>query len=230
MTIRRLIILFVSLFLFGCTTVDVQPEEEYFTDFEYFPLEIGRFVEYNVNQTDYVESDSVVSEYQLKVIIVDSMLVNDRRVYILNKLKRLTENDNWDIELVISALIQDDNLLIQENNLLFNRLVFPLKENRMWDGNAFNNLYEDRYEMGNVRGSLEFSNQIYPETVTVIQNDNKDVIVKTDVRKMIYAKDIGLIYAESKIIEYCTENDCLGQQKINSGMKFKQTILNYGKE
>jgi len=230
MNTRKLFFLFVSLLIFGCTTVDVRPKEEYLTDFEYFPLEIGHFVEYTVNQTDYAESDSVVNEFQLKVVIVDSMLVNDRTVYIINKFKRSTVNDNWEIELVLSALIQDDNLLIQENNFIYNRLVFPFKENRIWDGNAFNNLNEDRYEMENVKGSLEFNNQIYPETITVIQNDNEDVIVKTDIRKEVYAKNIGLLYSESEIIDYCTENDCLGQQKINTGIKFKQTILNYGKE
>jgi hypothetical protein len=64
----------------------------------------------------------------------------------------------------------------------------------------------------------------------VKHQDNPDVIVMTDIRNEIYAANIGLIYKESIILYYCTENNCLGDTIIERGSRYSQELIGYGKD
>jgi hypothetical protein len=67
----------------------------------------------------------------------------------------------------------------------------------------------------------------YPKTMKVIQNDFTDAIVGRDERSEIYARNIGLIEKEVIQLEYCTTPGCLGQQKVDKGVIYRQTLKAY---
>jgi hypothetical protein len=69
----------------------------------------------------------------------------------------------------------------------------------------------------------------FPDVVTVLQEDNQDVIVQMDFRQERYARGIGLVSKEVTLLNYCTQPSCLGQQKIESGRVYKQQIIAYGR-
>ncbi len=59
------------------------------------------------------------------------------------------------------------------------------------------------------------------------QNDDDDIIVRTDIRKEVYARDAGLILREIRILNYCTAG-CGEFGEIESGVEYAQMIQSYG--
>lgn len=48
-----------------------------------------------------------------------------------------------------------------------------------------------------------------------------------DVRNSVYALAIGLVYHE-ETSEYCTIGDCIGEQVVENGRIYKQTLTGHG--
>jgi hypothetical protein len=84
--------------------------------------------------------------------------------------------------------------------------------------------YEATYQ------SFSLNDIDFNSTLKIIQEYNPDSIVMWDQRSEIYAENVGLIYKESIILYYCTENECLGSQIIEQGIDFKQELIGYGNE
>ena len=49
-----------------------------------------------------------------------------------------------------------------------------------------------------------------------------------DVRKAVYVKEIGLVYRELSVLEYCTIGNCIGYQIVENGTIRKQTLSKHG--
>ena len=73
--------------------------------------------------------------------------------------------------------------------------------------------------------SISFGN-----TITVIQNDFRDNITMNDVRTEVYAENIGLVYKNIEILQFCADPDCVGLEIVEVGRKLKQKIIDFGKE
>ena len=89
---------------------------------------------------------------------------------------------------------------------------------------------EELYTYENTYQPLTFNYMDFNSTLKVIQEYNPDSIVMRDERSEIYAENVGLIYKESIILHYCTENECLGKQIIEQGIDFRQELIGYGNE
>jgi hypothetical protein len=139
--------------------------------------------------------------------------------------------DTW------SARIENDQLIQSEGNTLFVKLLFPASTGLSWNGNQFNNL-RNNGNLFNGSGSesyritaydlpFEIGSMMYPKTLIVVQNNFVDAIVGEDQRQEIYVRDIGLVYKEVIQLEYCSTPDCLGQQKIDKGVMYVQSLKEY---
>ncbi|MGI8600284.1 MAG: hypothetical protein ACR2KB_13615, partial [Chitinophagaceae bacterium] len=141
-----------------------------------------------------------------------------------------TNDTEWKLDSVWSARKTSHQAIHIENNIPFIKLIFPFKEKVTWDGNRLNTLEEELYIMENINQPLDINNQSFDKTVTIIQKDNQDSIIFLERRKEIYAHNVGLIYKESASIKYCAQVHCIGKNIIDSGVLFKQTILESGKD
>ncbi|MFT4859889.1 MAG: hypothetical protein ACI8SN_001824, partial [Algoriphagus sp.] len=65
--------------------------------------------------------------------------------------------------------------------------------------------------------------------IRVLQEESDDLITFRDNRYEIYGKGIGLLEKYDEVLTYCSRNDCLGNQLINSGRKIKMELIDYGK-
>jgi hypothetical protein len=98
-----------------------------------------------------------------------------------------------------------------------------------WDGNQFNNSTTESYVISELNASITLPSGFEAEqSLTVIQNDLLDNIVETDQRKEVYAKGVGLIYKEIIQLQYCTNPNCLGQQKVDKGVILIQSLKEHG--
>jgi hypothetical protein len=68
--------------------------------------------------------------------------------------------------------------------------------------------------------------------VEVLQEDNQEFIVYYDKRREIYSRDVGLILKETVQLHYCNDEDrnCIGQQIVDEGIIYTQTLSSYGWE
>lgn len=212
-------------------------------DNEFFPMSVGVFHIYEVEERQYSPiKDPEDFEYQLKLAVTDSFRNTAGGItYVIQRSKKTANEPSFTYLDTWSARVEASEVVVNEDNVPFVRLAFPLVMGKQWNGNALNNLGGeetcsspgvpcDIYTIETVGVPYDFKGETLLETIDVVQNNNMDLIVKQDVRKEIYARNIGLVFKESTILEYCTVGDCIGKQQIESGQILKQTLLSYGKE
>ena len=111
---------------------------------------------------------------------------------------------------------------LNEENITYTKLIFPLSLNIFWNGNAFNNLDYQEYSIESLNIPFQLNDLIFDSTVTVIQN-YKSNLLEFENAKEIYATGIGLIFKEDVQLEINSGN----LSDINQGYEYYQEIINY---
>jgi hypothetical protein len=126
--------------------------------------------------------------------------------------------------------------VVTENNVPFIKLIFPLRTDLQWDGNALNSRLEDIYELQPTSDELRHEiespiDSLLNNSITVLQESSQDTtLAKVEVLET-YAENIGLFYKKTIRLQYCnTDTACIGQGIIEAGRKFRQTLIEHGKE
>ena len=192
----------------------------------FYPLSTGDYREYKVRQINYsILANPDTITYFLKEETGDSYInQTGTTTFTLNRYKRSNDTLAWEIDSVWTVIKSQTNIVVRENNIPYTKLIFPVLDQKQWDGNAFNIYEEELYTYEATYHPFIIGNKEYKPTLKVIQANNPDSIVMKDIRSEIYAENIGLIYKESIILYYCTENECLGEQIIEQGMDFRSGI------
>lgn len=219
---------FVLLFLISisCSTDEVKPVD---IGLNYMPQRVSAYQVYSVDQTVYSEvADPEDSHFEIKMEVVDSFPdVNGDYTYVIHRSKRQTSTDEWEYLDTWSSRVNDQQAIVNEENIPFVKISFPVKNDKQWNGNEFNINDADTYEMKSLDEPFTVGDQTFSKTIFIDQEDVEDLLIK-DKRFEIYARDIGLIYKEVTDLNYCDDVDCFGQQQIKSGVIFKQSITSHG--
>jgi hypothetical protein len=199
---------------------------------DYFPLRTGFYQIYDVDETQYSEvSEPVHLQYEIMTEVIDSFPnTAGNFTYVIHRNKRENETADWQFLDSWSARIDDTEVIQNEGNTPYLKLILPVKNNITWDGNKYNDKGEDVYMLSRVDESYVVGDTTYTKTLMVEQEKNEDPIVFRDIRKEYYARHAGLIYRETTQLNYCTDADkgCLGKQEIESGIVYIQQIKEYG--
>ncbi len=234
--LNQTIFLFLALLL-GCQSRDVRPK---ITGAEYFPLKVGTFWIYDVSQTTITQlGGQSTSTFELKTEITDSIVSGGEINYVLQRFKRVNSSQPWTAIETWSARKNQFQGILQKGNTIFLELAFPFSEGKSWNGNTFNSLGGsdlcpdgtlkcENYLLSDWMKRFETTGVSFEDSVTIIENNDNDPVVKQDVRKSVYAKSVGLVYHEETILEYCTVGDCINKQIVENGNVIKQTIKDYG--
>jgi len=205
---------------------------------DFSPLKKGWYQLYDVNEVTYELGIPETLDYELKTVVVDSFQNTEGTyTYVLHRSKRLEGETSWTYFDTWSSERNQKELIVSEENIPFVKLRFPAEQGKQWDGNTYNNVinpssngHEDLYKIDEAGNSMALGDQQFGEYVRVVQEDNQEFIVFFDKRLETYVRDIGLVYKETTQLYYCTQNSCLGQQIVDHGVIFKQTIKAYGVE
>jgi len=219
---RLLFAIFLTTVIFGCEKSNNEPVSYYYN---YFPLELGSWVDYNV--TDIVHSDlgSDTSIYQLHEVITEEFLDNEGRLtYRVERFWRSDSTDNWVIKDVWYSNKTKTTAEKIEENVRFTKLIFPIKGSKYWDGNANNHLEEWEYSYDSIHEYKLINDLSFDSTITVIQRENENV-VEYERAKEVYAADIGMIYKKHIDLDINFSDI----QNINSGREFEMIVIAYGK-
>ncbi|MTI38507.1 hypothetical protein [Fulvivirga lutimaris] len=216
------------LLVAGCSDSELEPDQSIY-GYEYFPLATGTYQVFEVTQTDYLNTGEVVtSDFQIRHEIAESFVSDEQETFIINRFTRANENDDWEYLNTWQSRRTEFNAIVSEENLSLLKLVFPIEAGVSWNGNSFNSLEEDTYVLDSLSFPFRLNDQGFENTITVIQADNQDFIVSLDTRFEIYAKDIGLVYKEIVNLNYCADENCLGQEIVETGIEYRQALLEYG--
>jgi hypothetical protein len=221
----RRIFLFL-LIITGCSSDD---EPTIDVGKSYVPLRVGNFQIYEIDQITYSPLEEPEElHYQLKTEVVDSFEHNAGGYgYVIRRSLRDSESDSWTYDESWSVRVNDLEAVVNESNTSFVKIAFPVVVGKRWNGNAYNSSDADEYELTIVNQPYEIGDMQFENTIVVDQENRVDLLFN-DRRFEVYAKDIGLIYSEITDLEYCSEVDCFGQNKIEQGIVYKQTIIDHG--
>ena len=185
--LNRFIYLFVWFgLLWSCDEATINPDENRL-GLEYFPLETGRYSVYDVQEVNYSILGSDTSNYQLRQSVVDSFLnAENNFTYILNREVRTSDNEQWSLDSVWTARRSTSIGVVNENNVAFIKLVFPIENDLTWDGNKLNKNVSEQYRYDLELADTTVFNTEYKNVVRVIQSDVPENLVNRDERQEIY--------------------------------------------
>ncbi|AEI49850.1 hypothetical protein Runsl_3486 [Runella slithyformis DSM 19594] len=212
----------------GCTDSPTGPVE---TEYRYFPLETGRFVEYAVQEASYaVGKTPVLSSYFLKEVCgSETVGAGGQLQYQIQRYRRTTAQQNWTADSAGFAYLLPDRAVKVENNLPLVKMVFPLYEGLNWNGNHYNTLPPQTYEARFIKTPFTINALSFPESLHIIQQNDSSLVTLVRFTER-YAPAVGLIYKENTALNYCQTPNCLGKGIIESGTQKVLRIVAYGKE
>jgi hypothetical protein len=224
------IVFILSIIAIACDTDKVAPRDVDLGK-DYVVLEIGHFVSYNVKEIQYaLNQPPKTVTYQLREVVENAFIdQSGKQSYRIVRYTRANGRQNWQIVNVWAARTDFNGAVRTEENIPFLKLTFPFEELKMWDGNTFNDLGRETYQMRDLGKRYRFDFKNYDETITVIQNRDSNLVNK-DFRTEVFAKGIGMIYRKSDKVAYCQDRNqnCLGKAIIESGLVVEQSIFDTG--
>ena len=238
----------LAVLLCSCQSKTVIEDFQIDQGFDYFPLEIGKYIEYEVDSILYdTTGTGVVTEEIRKLVreeVVDTFRDNnDRLVYSVERWERNSEAESWAVKSVKSVIPTQDQLETIEDNLRFIKLVFPLKDGELWDGNQFIDpttivvikgesveVFKSwSYEVQSLGESETINDKTFDEVATITQAESENVIeLRYSVEK--YARGVGLVYKEMKILDTQCIVGCEGlpwEEKAQKGFILRQSIIGH---
>jgi hypothetical protein len=213
----------------------------------YYPLAIGKSVTYNIDSIIYdpqssgrVNIDSTF--WQFREDIVDTFKAKDGSTqYKIERYERRRGTTAWSVAKVLSASINDQYALRDEDNLRFIKFPITFIENTSWDGNIFNDpsikiiiageLLEPfskkwDYQVVSFGKSEQVGGKSFDDVLTVSGKTDSKILTETRSTLEKYAKGIGLISREFKILDtQKLDPNMAWEKKAEKGVIIRQTFV-----
>jgi hypothetical protein len=190
------------LLLTGCKTSLYEPDPDALGH-RYFPLEVNSFRVYEVSETRYLNDQASTTTYQVRERI-DSVFTDlaKQEAYLMVRSRRASAAQPWVDDSVIVATRSLSDLRVSRHNVKVVQMIFPVRNGKSWNPNAFNTAGEGEFTYKEVGVPYSYDSRSYEKTATVIQGDISNLI-ELDQREEVYAEDIGPVYKNYTRLNYC---------------------------
>lgn len=196
--------------------------------YDFYPIALGQYRVYDVEEISYNLSGFDTSHYQLRETIFDSLMSIDQTSYLIRRDKRNDATEEWASDSVWTATLTANYLAISENSIPFMKLTFPVRLGREWDGNSLNSKSEITYYYQPATEAIADSIAL-DDHIRLIVEDIEPNIVSQDERSEVYARGIGLVEKNYLTLQFCTA-DCNEIGEIEAGRFLRQTLIEVGNE
>ncbi len=204
--------------------------------YNYFPVEVGRYVVYQVDSISYNDFFTPVkidtAHFQLKEVIESVFTDNEgRESERIERYVRYADTLPWslrDVWYQTRSTTKDEKV---EENVRFIRMTFPTRNNQKWNGNALNTIGTYSYEYKSVDTKKTVNGNVFDSTLTVNQILDSNLIEKK-YQVEIYAKNVGMIYKRFVDVQdkgITIEPGPLSN-RIDAGTDYTYRIIEYGKQ
>ena len=195
---------------------------------EHFPLELSNSWEYDVVENTYSAAGINTLSYTLldSITKVDEDLYGNRTF----EVSRYIWDGNslmWQLQDIYTVNKVLKQVLEDHANVPEISFVYPPKEGKSWDANAYNTQGEKIYTMRGVDSDHSVEGTTYSGTVEVVKSDNEDLIVHLERESEYFARNVGMIENVFQSYFFCQEPSCLGQQEIEAGRDSRWILVHY---
>ena len=185
-----------SILLISCKNKDEAIES---FGYEYIQSDSGEVFIYQFDSIAFDDNTQSIDTFQyfLKEINAGKIIQANGEVFdVLQRFVGKTDTLNWEPR--ESAFIQLKSKSYEriDQNQRRIKLVFPIRSNLVWNGNAYNDLGKINYILTGPFTQRNYSFKTFNEVIEV-QEANQVNFIETLKEKSAYAKNIGLVYYES---------------------------------
>lgn len=204
------------LLLFGIYSCKKDSPAELDMGYNYYPNNVGSWIIYDVDSIVWddffvpIAIDTFV--YQIKEVNESVYLDSEgRETMRIERYKRSNSTMPWVIKDIWYANRTASMVERTEENIKYRRLVFPVRNDLSWNGNAANIADEWNYQYSEVNIPMTLGGIDFDSTLIVNQQDENTTLIY-DYFQEIYAAGIGLVYKigihweeEDNILNYTRE-------------------------
>ena len=231
---RKNVAYWFSVLLIGCSSSDA-PQ---ISDQSYFPLRVGNFWVYQVNNTDILRltcngKGETISSYQLKELISDSTKNTEGGyTYTIHRYTRSDSTKPWSDLDTWTTRTNNNQVIVNEGNIPYVKFIYPLVEKMVWNINSYNNEQATYDTLKNLRQPYTLVNGKKIQNTITARRDNGEFIISHVKEVEVYASTIGLIYKEREELNYFnnTNDPCYAQQVAKNGNIYIQSLISYGRQ
>lgn len=232
-----------TLMLAGCTE-EIEPPSD--LGFDYFPLELGQRMIYQVDSIIYdttgtgIIIDTSIT-YLQEEIVAELTDNTGQPLYRIEISEKKELGDPWQIRSVYAAQRTDQAAYRTEENLRFIKMIFPLERNSPWDGNRFFDatvnvvvagetieMFKNwEYQIIEIGEPGQVGQFVFDQITTISQADDENLI-ELRYSQEKYAKGIGLVYKEMRILDTQNISETLPwEEKAQKGFILRQTLIEH---
>jgi len=221
---------------FSChKSIEIPPDFGY----DYFPGTTGGYIIYDVDSISYRQLptiDTVYYKFQVKEKVDTQYTDNEGRPTLKIIRYKKIYNDtipysqmSWEFQDVWAANITKTTAEVVEENVRFVKLIFPVKKNATWNGNAQNTLGQWDYKYSEIDAGASVGGISFEKTARVTQKYFLSAINKQNYYER-YAKNVGMIYRIIEDYDYQDGNGNANPGHIYGGTFYEMRINSYGTE
>jgi len=231
--------LLLALLAVGCKKK--KSEEPPDLGYSYAPALVGKYVIYDVDSTVYDDfaKDTLYYKYRIKEKLTETFTDNQGRtaIKLVRYIKRFDpaksyDQMNWTLKDVWNYTRTATSLEVVEENVRYTKLVFPVKNDQSWNGNALNTQPEMTYKYLFTDQKHVVNGMTLDGVLCVEQKDDKRKnVIHRQYYIEKYARDIGLVYRE--ITDVYSNTVVAGvpvEQRIEKGIIYKLNYISHGME
>lgn len=207
------------------------------TGYSYFPDNIGHWCIYEVDSTFYNSflNDTLNYRYQVKEVIESYFTDNSgRQAMRVERYKRMFNdtvpyaNLPWILSRVWTFTRTASTGEKVEEDQRFIRLAFVPREDKKWNGNAFNTIGDWQYKYSSVDQPYSINSMNFDSTLMVVQKLDTNLI-HYRIYTERYARQVGMI--EKSVIDVYDDVPVFGVPVVNrieSGTIYTIKLVSWG--
>lgn len=218
-----LFILVLSSIIVGCEKENSSPT---IVDlgYNYFPVDSGIERIYKIDSVYWDAFNSGLKDsvsYEVKDVCSGTFLdAQGRLTYRIERYKKDTTTNSWIIWKVYSENLTSATAERTYDNVRYIKLAFAAKLGTKWNGNSFNTLDPQEYEIISTDDNVSLNGENFSNVLTVLQKEDFNAINQTYAEEK-YSKGIGMIFRRDKNI-----NTTFGTV-ITGGYDYTETLISY---